>query len=577
VSAAAAILRICRRQWRWLVGGILLALLVIAANVFLMALSGWFIASMAVAGATGLQFNYQLPAAGIRALAIIRTVGRYGERLVTHEAAFRVLADLRVWFFLKLAPLAPAGLECYASGDLAGRLRADVDALENLYLRIGVPLFAGLVSMCCGVAIVAIWSVPVASALFVTLSVTGILIPLIVRSLASEPGEKAATLSGDLRIALTESVEGYEELRILGAAERQAGELSRLSASLVAAQHRLARIGALGQAAGVVCSGAAMVAVVALAGGRISDGTLPGPSLVMLLLLGGALFETVAQLPAALQSAPAGLASLKRILQVAMTPPPFREPSGPCHLQAVNPTIRFHNVHATHLPEHAARRCFSLEVKAGERVALVGPSGTGKSTIMELLLRFRPYTGTIEIGGVDLRDMDEDTLRRLVTALPQAPHLFNASIRDNILIARPVAAAEELGEAIAAAGLSDWIAGLPEGAETQVGEQGELVSGGEARRIALARTLLSEAPIVILDEPTEGLDAELERRVVERLALRLAGKTVLLATHRRACLALAERIVTMEECSRELGSNNGALQDSRFLRATSIKNDSILV
>ncbi|MRR54889.1 MAG: thiol reductant ABC exporter subunit CydC [Deltaproteobacteria bacterium] len=551
MSTLMTVLRICRAQWHWLAGGILLGLLVIAANVFLMALSGWFIASMAVAGSTGLSFNYQLPAAGIRALAIIRTLGRYAERLITHEAALRVLADLRVWFFRRLTPLAPAGLERYAAGDLAGRLRADVDALENLYLRIIAPLATGLLSMCCGVAIVALWSRSVAGVLLGALATTGLLLPLVVRHLAKQPGEASAALSGDLRIALTESIEGYEELQILGAADRQTEELTRLSARLVAAQQQLARITAIGQAGGIAGAGIALAAVLALAGSQVADDSLPGPTLVMLLLLSAALFETTALLPAALQTAPATIASLRRILQAAMMRPPIGDPANPRPCPVLPLPVSFHDVRAIYLPEYTARQQFSLNVAAGERVALIGPSGAGKSTIMELLLRFRPYTGTILIGDAELRDIADETLRQLVTALPQAPHLFNATIRDNILIAHPEASADELSAAISDAGLSEWIAKLPEGLATQVGEQGHLVSGGEARRIALARTLLKDTPIVLLDEPTEGLDAALERQVVARLAERLAGKTVLLATHRRACLALADRVVTLEECCGE--------------------------
>jgi ATP-binding cassette subfamily C protein CydC len=551
MSALAAFLRICHGQWRWLVGGILLGLLVIAANVFLMALSGWFIASMAVAGATGISFNYQLPAVGIRALAIVRTLGRYAERLVTHEAALRVLADLRVWFFRRLTPLAPAGLERYAAGDLAGRLRSDVDALENLYLRIIAPLATGLLSMCCGIALVAIWSGAVAGVLLVALVTSGILLPLAIRHLARQPGETAAALSGDLRIALTESIEGYEELQILGAAERQTEQMNRLSDRLVTAQRQLARIAALGQAGGIACSGIALAAVLALAGSQVATGSLPGPTLVMLLLLSAALFETTALLPAALQTAPATIASLRRILQVALSPPPFEDPASPCSCPVIPLPISLHDVRASHLTGTAAHQRFSLAIAASERVALVGPSGAGKSTIMELLLRFRPYTGTISIGDAELRDLADDTVRQLVSALPQTPHLFNATIRDNILIARPEASTDELATVIEDAGLAEWIKNLPEGLSTQVGEQGHLVSGGEARRIALARTLLKDTPIVLLDEPTEGLDAALERQIVARLSERLAGKTVLLATHRRACLRMADRVVTLEECCRD--------------------------
>lgn len=551
MSALMAVLRICRGHWRWLAGGILLGLLVIAANIFLMALSGWFIAAMAVAGASGLAFNYQLPAAAIRALAIVRTLGRYAERLVTHEAALRVLADLRVWFFRRLTPLAPAGLANYGAGDLAGRLRADVDALENLYLRIIAPLVTGLLSIGCGIAIAAIWSGSVACLLLVALAAAGLLLPLLVRRLARRPGAAATTLSGELRTALTESIDGCEELLILGAADRQTEQLTRLSARLVAAQEQLARIGALGQAGSIACCGITLAAVLALAGSQVAEGTMAGPILVMLLLFSGTLFEAAALLPAALHTAPATIASLRRILQVAATPAPVADPAEPRVCPIAPLPISLHAVRCSYLPEHAARQCFTLTIAAGERIALVGASGAGKSTIIELLLRFRPYTGRIFIGDTELRDIADDTVRLLVTALPQTPHLFNATIRENILLAKPEASDGELASAIADAGLADWVAGLPEGLATQVGEQGHLVSGGEARRIALARTLLSEAPIVLLDEPTEGLDTALERHVVARLSQRLAGKTVLLATHRRACLGLADRVVTMEECCRE--------------------------
>lgn len=551
MTALLTVLRICRGHWRWLTGGILLGLLVIAANIFLMALSGWFIASMAVAGASGLAFNYQLPAAAIRALAIVRTLGRYAERLVTHEAALRVLADLRVWFFRRLTPLAPAGLENYGTGDLTGRLRADVDALENLYLRIIAPLVTGILSIVCGVAIAATWSGSVAGMLLAALAVAGLLLPLLVRRLAKRPGETAAALSGDLRTALTESIDGCEELLILGAADRQTEQLTRLSARLVAAQQQLARIGAMGQAGSIACSGIALAAVLALAGSQVADGSMAGPVLVMLLLFSGTLFEASALLPAALHAAPATVASLQRILQVTSTPPPLAEPAEPRSCPVAPLPISLHDARCIYLPEHAARQSFTLAIAAGERVALVGASGAGKSTIIELLLRFRPYTGRIFIGDAELRDIADDSVRQLVAALPQTPHLFNATIRENILLARPEASADELAATVADAGLADWIAELPEGLATQVGEQGHLVSGGEARRIALARTLLSNAPIVLLDEPTEGLDTALERHVVARLAQRLAGKTVLVATHRRACLALADRVITMEECCRK--------------------------
>jgi hypothetical protein len=247
-----------------MVAGIALGMTVITANAVLMALSGWFIASMAVSGASGIPFNYFLPAAAIRALAIVRSVGRYGERLVTHEAAFRVLADLRVWLFRCLEPLAPAGLERYSGADVAGRLRSDVDALENLYLRIIAPLAIGGLSILLAVALMSLWSGSAAVALLVFLLLAGVGLPLLAGRLAREPGRRSTVLESDLRVAITEGLQGAEELILLGALPLQTARVNDLSQRLIAEQQRLGRIGALTQAAASAGAGLGVAAVLAV-------------------------------------------------------------------------------------------------------------------------------------------------------------------------------------------------------------------------------------------------------------------------------------------------------------------------
>lgn len=538
------ILSVARSQWLRMVGGILLAIAVMLANALLMAISGWFIASMAVAGVTGVAFNYLIPAAAIRAFAILRTVGRYGERLVTHEAGFRVLALLRVWFFRRLEPLAPAGLERYTAGDVAGRLRSDVDALESLYLRIVLPLATGVVAILLATFFVACWNLAAATALLLALLAAGLFLPLLARRLAREPGRQAVEMAGELRSVVTEGLQGGEELLLLGAVELQAARVEQLSAQLVAEQEKLARINGLTLAGGVVCAGLGLAGVLAGAGAAVGSGTLAGPLLVMLLLFAGASFEAAAGMPMALQLLPGCRESIRRIRELADAPLPVPEPSQPAALP-FKYDIVFKDVTFAYDPALPVLQDFSFTIRAGERLALAGPSGSGKSSIAELLLRFRPYSGSITIGGSEVRDLASDELLRLIAAVPQRPHLFNSSIRDNLLLANPVATDTELQQALADALLTDWVAALPEGLETRVGEGGSAVSGGEARRIALARALLKETPIVILDEPTEGLDLATEEKVIARLATRLSGKTVLIITHRPACLALANRVVWM--------------------------------
>lgn len=539
-----AILRVAGCQWPWMAAGILLGVVVMAANAALMALSGWFIASMAVAGVTAVPFNYFFPAAAIRALAILRTVGRYAERLVTHGAAFRVLAHLRVWLFRRLEPLAPAGLERYAGGDVAGRLRADVDALESLYLRIVAPLATGGAAMVLAVLVAARWSVPAALALLGFLLAAGVALPLYARRLAEEPGRRSTELSGELRTAVTEGLQGAEELILLGAAQRQAARVDEISARLVAEQERLGALGGLTLAGGIACGGLGVAAVLSAGSTSVAAGLISGPALVMLVLFAAAAFEAAGGMPAALQLVPAAREAVRRIRELADAPVPVPDPAAPAPLPA-GTGIVFRGVSSAYDPALPVLRGFNLEIRPGERVALTGPSGSGKSTVAEILLRFRGYEGSVTVGGTEISRLAADDLRGLIAAVPQRPHLFNATIRENIMVGKPGAGEDEVRRALEDACLAAWVDSLPLGPDTPVGEGGSAVSGGEARRIALARALVKEAPILVLDEPTEGLDAAAEREVVARLAARTAGKTVLVITHRPACLALADRVVRL--------------------------------
>jgi ATP-binding cassette subfamily C protein CydC len=533
-----------RSQWGWMAAGILIGVAAIAANSLLMAVSGWFIASMAVAGVTKVSFNYFVPSAAIRALAISRTIGRYMERLVTHGAAFRAISGLRLWLFLRLAPLSPALLERYSSGDLSGRLRNDIDALETLYLRIIAPLLTGVISMIAAILFVSFWSRSASLALCSSLVVSGLLLPLAVRRLSAAHGRDSAASAGELRSLVTEGISGGAELILLGAVEKHAEQVDALSNRLVCSQEKLASAGALA-ASGIILSASAGLAAVLISGSAaVIQGEMTGPQLVMLLLFSAAVFEAAGGMPSAMQMLPSAMESARRITELSEAAPPVPEPPDPHGLPS-GTSISFRNVSFAYDNSAPVLTGFNLDLPEGAKVVLTGRSGSGKSTLVQILLRFRNYEGSVTIGGAELDLLSADELRTLISAVPQQPHIFNTTIRDNITVARPTASQEEISSAVYDAVLDEWVAGLPEGLDTIVGEMGSAVSGGEGRRIAVARALLQKAEIYIMDEPTEGLDAGTERKLLERVARRLGSKTLLLISHRPAAAEIVDTVVSI--------------------------------
>lgn len=524
--------------------GVLAGVAVIAANSLLMAVSGWFIASMAVAGVTKLSFNYFAPSAAIRAFAISRTVGRYLERLITHGAALRLLSQLRVWLFLKFAPRSPGVLEKYSTGELAARLRGDIDSLENLYIRIVAPLATGTLAILGSTLFVACWSSSAAVALLFFLAVSGVLLPLAAVRLAEVHGRKSARLSGELRRAVTDGIAGGDELILLGAVDIHLQKVDKLSAELVAEQKSLAIKGAIISSGNLLSAGAGVAAVLLLASLSVLSGEIQGPHLVMLLLFSAAAFEASGGMSAAMMHFPAAAESARRILEIADADSPVPEPLTPAGAPA-DFSLRCRKLTFSY-GENLVLKGFDLDLPPGGRVALTGRSGIGKSSAAEILLRFREYQGSATFGCRELKEYAADDLRSCISALPQQPHIFNSTIRENIIVANPEASAEEIASAIHAAVLDEWVAGLPDGLETRTGEGGAAISGGEARRVALARALLKDAPVYILDEPTEGLDAATEAKLLARLDQRLKGKSLLLITHRPQPLGIVDKVIRME-------------------------------
>lgn len=531
----------------WMLLGVLASLATLVANVVLMAMAGWFIAAMAIAGAAGASMNYFTPAAVIRAAAIVRTGGRYAERLVTHEATLRLLAGLRVWFFRRLEPLAPAGLEQDRAGDLVSRIGADVDALDSFYLRVLVPVLVALIGVSLATLVMSAYDPLLGAVLLTLLLAAGLGLPWLTGRLGRAPGEQRVLRAAALRTTLVDGVQGMAELSLYGADQQQADRVAADSHALRAAQARAARIAGLAQSGLTLCANLALWLVVVVAVPLVGSGAVGPAELAMLALFTLAAFEAVMPLPDAFAALGQSLAAARRLFAIVDRSPPICDPRegrpAPADfafdLEAVG--LRYPGLPAPALSD------LDLQLAAGARVALTGPTGSGKSSLVPLLLRLRePTAGRIRLGGYDLAEYRGEDLREWVAVVPQQVQLFNASIADNLRLAAPGAAQEDLERVCAVAQLSEFIALLPEGYATWVGETGVRVSGGQARRLAIARALLRDFRLLILDEPGEGLDTSTERALMAALFDFLGDRGLLLITHRPAGLAYVDRQLRLD-------------------------------
>lgn len=522
-------------QRGWMLLGLLLALLTSLANIALLALSGWFISAMALAGVAGVSMNYFTPAALIRLSAIVRTAGRYGERLSTHEATFRVLATMRVWLYERIEPLAPQHLEQYQSGDLLNRLRADIDSLNHLYLRVWVPSLVALLSSLICVLVVLLFDWRMALWLGWMLGTAGWILP----KLASRAGQPSAlaqqqTLNA-LRMQWVGDLRGLAEMQLFGAQAMQSERIESLAANLLRAQRQQARWAGTLQAAFSLIVGVCVLGMLWLAIPAVQAQRIAPPELAMLALLAMASFESLTPLPVAFQSLGESREAMARVLNLVNAEPEMRDPA---HVQALP------DGHALQLSAVSFRYADSQpwvlqqldwQVPMGARIALIGPNGAGKSSVIALLTRLRaPQHGVIRMDGIDLADLASEDLRSRFAVLSQHAHLFNTSLRSNLRLAAPEADEPRLRQACRAAGIEDFVDSLPAGLDTPVGELGSALSGGQARRIALARTLLKPAPILILDEPTEGMDALTAEQVMQGVHgwVTAHGQTLIVITHR---------------------------------------------
>lgn len=535
------------KRHKWLLTlGVVLAIVTLLASIGLLTLSGWFLSASAVVGVAGVySFNYMLPAAGVRGSAIIRTAGRYFERLVSHDATFRVLQHLRVFTFSKLLPLSPAGLARFRQGELLNRMVADVDTLDHLYLRVISPLVGALVVILVVTFGLSFLDGTLALTLGGIMLLTLFLLPPLFYRAGKPTGEQLTHLRGRYRQQLTSWLQGQAELTIFNASARYREQMEQTEVNWHDAQRRQSELTALSQALMLLIGGLAVIAMLWLAAGGVGGNTQPGALIALFVFCALAAFEALAPVTGAFQHLGQVIASALRLTQIIEQKPEVTFPQ----TKAAVPTqvaLRFEKV-TFRYPEQAqsALSDISLQVNAGEHIAILGRTGCGKSTLLQLITRaWDPQQGAILLNEQPLSNLDEPTLRRTMSVVPQRVHLFSATLRDNLLLARPDASDAELSAVLEQTGLSKLLE--DSGLNSWLGEGGRQLSGGELRRLAIARALLHDAPLMLLDEPTEGLDATTENQILDLLAELMRDKTVLMVTHRLRGLARFNRIVVMD-------------------------------
>ena len=534
--------------------GILLALVALVASVGLLALSGWFITATAIAGltlATAQAFNFFTPGAGVRGFSIVRTAGRYFERVVSHDATFKLLARLRVWFYGCVEPLAPAGLRRFRQADLLNRMVADIDALDNLYLRLLTPLVCAVLGVVGLIVLAGLFSpaamVPLATVLLPAL----ILLPVLFYRLGNRAGQAVTEAKGQLRTRLHDYVAGQAELLIFGAESAYRAAVEEEEKQLIRQQSILARVNGFAMGLVTLLAGATLVWLLWVTADEVSAGTLAGPIMAMLALATLAAFEAIMPLPGAFQVLGQVRRSAARLIEVTGQTPQVSFPVDSRERPVLTGNgvdvdvtgLRFRYPGAAGEPVLDG---FDLHVRAGERIAITGHTGCGKSTLLQLLSRdWNPDAGSIAVGGCPIESLSEESLRNIMAVMPQRIHVFSASLRDNLRIASEQASDEQLLEVLNRVGLDRLTGGEAGLLDLWLGQGGVPLSGGEQRRLGLARVLLCDRPLIVLDEPTEGLDPATEDTVLRVLDDACRGKTLLMVTHRKAPLALADRIVAL--------------------------------
>ncbi|EHQ9268011.1 cysteine/glutathione ABC transporter ATP-binding protein/permease CydC [Vibrio parahaemolyticus] len=540
-------LKLYKKHWFGLSLGMLLAFLTLAASIGLLTLSGWFISAAAVAGLSVARetFNYMLPGAGVRGAAMARTAGRWGERVVSHNATFKLLTDLRIFFFKKLAPLIPGRVSTMRDADLLNRLVADVDAMDHVYLRLVSPVIIGIFGILSLTAVLAFFDWHLALLLGSILTIMLLVWPVLFYKLGKNNGEHLTHNKAQLRVATLDWLQGYSELSIFGAEERYRNLILEKQKQLLSNQFVNANLTGMASGLLMLVNGLTLVVMLWFAADGVG-GRAPDPWIALFAFATMASFEILMPIAGAFQYLGQTLTSARRLNEVILAEPDvvFPEQSKreekPLDIEFINIDFAYPD------GQQKVLKNLSLSLPLGSKTAIVGQTGSGKSTLIQLLCRYWDVNqGEVRIGGTSLKDWCESDLRSAITVVSQRVDVLNGTLRDNLLMASPNATDEQLADILTKVELGALLE--EPGLDAWLGDGGRQLSGGEKRRIGIARALLRDAPLLLLDEPTEGLDKRTEQKIMALFNEYFANKTVVFITHRLIELENMDNICLMEQ------------------------------
>ncbi len=529
-------------KWQILLA-VMLGFLTVGSSVGLMGTAAFIIAAAALHPALG---SLMVPITGVRFFGISRGVFRYAERITSHNTTFKLLARLRVWFYEKLEPLAPARLARYRRGDLMSRIVSDIETLDHFYVNVLAPPLVAILIAAAMYALLGYFDNRIALMFLLFYTITGVLSPLIANVSGRQLGKKLVEIRSNLHSAIIDGIQGLADLTVYQQLNHHKENIRNLNKELTDVQLRLSWINALHNGLGVLLANLGMVATLVVAIPLAEKSQFDGVFLAVIAMATLSSFEATLALPQAFLFLEKIKQSARRLFEIIDAEPEITPPASPSP-QPQHYAIEISNLTFGYEPDKPVLNNLSVSIPQGQRIAIVGPSGAGKSTIVNLLMRFWDYQqGSIRLGGHEIKDFHPEDIKRYFAVVSQDTYLFNTTIEANLRLARPDATEEQILEALRQAQLYDFVMSLPQGLQTYVGEYGMAISGGERQRLAIARALLKDAPILILDEATANLDAITERQILSAIETLMHGRTTLMITHRLVGMDKMHRIYVIK-------------------------------